>query len=61
MTRKTKKYLRLQLLAYHQEDYVDLQLHLPVKWIIAITLTFVIRLIPEWWDYFRAILPLLLK
>ncbi len=61
MTKQNKKRFKPELLAYHQEGYVDLQLRLPDKWVIAIVLAFVIKLIPEWWGYFQSILPILLK
>ena len=61
MVRRSKKQNRPELLAYRQGDYVGLQIYLPVKWVIAITLSILIKLIPEWWGLLQHVLPILLK
>ena len=61
MVKQIKKQNRPELLAYRQEDYVGLHIHLPVKWVIAITLSILIKLIPEWWGLLQLVLPVLLK
>jgi hypothetical protein len=61
MAKQRRKQRRPALLAYRQGDYVSLHIHLPVKWIVAIILPILIKLIPEWWSFLQDILPTLLK